>query len=322
MVLNTIIEPIEKELELFENKLLSTTRKEGFFIDDISAHVFNNQGKRIRPIITLLSASLVGEINEKTIRSAIILELLHTASLIHDDVLDQSDLRRGVETVSTKWGNNSAILFGDYLYSKCLELIETKEDFNLIPIYAKVGRDLPLGELMQKDISEKLDYSVDSYFSIINKKTASLLQASAEVGVMTTNTNSEHLDSLSQFGLNLGLAFQIKDDILDFNNQNTGKPIGNDIREKKITLPLIYFLNDQSEEKRKEILELIKKDDKTDEEAQGLIDVVSSGVYLDIAQKKVEKYSNISKEHLSKLPDSKHKEGLLELVDYLLNRNR
>ncbi len=322
MVLNTIIEPIEKELELFENKLLSTTRKEGFFIDDISAHVFNNQGKRIRPIITLLSASLVGEINEKTIRSAIILELLHTASLIHDDVLDQSDLRRGVETVSTKWGNNSAILFGDYLYSKCLELIETKEDFNLIPIYAKVGRDLPLGELMQKDISEKLDYSVDSYFSIINKKTASLLQASAEVGVMTTNTNSEHLDSLSQFGLNLGLAFQIKDDILDFNNQNTGKPIGNDIREKKITLPLIYFLNDQSEEKRKEILELIKKDDKTDEEAQGLIDVVSSGVYLDMAQKKVEKYSNISKEHLSHLPDSKHKESLLELADYLLNRNR
>lgn len=322
MVLEEIIIPIKDKIDLFDKKFSECIRPEGFFIDEISSHVFNNKGKKIRPIITLLSAGLIGKINHKTIRTALILELLHTASLIHDDVIDQSEMRRGMNTVNKIWGNHSAILYGDYLYSKCLELIETKADFNLLPIYAKVGRELPIGELLQKQVSDNMDYSLESYYKVISKKTATLMEASSVSGGMSTKADNKQIEILKQFGNFLGMAFQIRDDILDFSHNNTGKPLGNDIREKKITLPLILVLNKLDHVKKNNMLSLIDKEYKTKKEIKEIIDMVIIGGGLEKAQEKVREYSRVASQLLDNFPSSIYKNSLNKLLNYLLEREK
>lgn len=322
MSLKEIIYPIQSYIELFDRKFSECISAEGFFVDDISKYVFKKQGKKIRPIITFLSANIAGRVTDQTIRCAVILELLHTASLVHDDVLDQSDMRRGEGTVNKIWGENTAVLFGDYLYGKCLELIETESDFMLMPIYAKIGKELPLGELLQKEVSENLDYSEDSYYKVISKKTAALLEVSAEIGAKSAKADIEIVNSLKTFGYYAGLAFQIKDDILDFSSDGkTGKPYGNDIREKKITLPLIYMLNDLSPKEREEVLSFIKSDDKSEDMIQELIYKVKDGDYLNKAEEQVKHFCSIAEIQLRVFENTQYKESLVKLLYFLVERN-
>lgn len=321
MDLKNITSPIRDYLDLFDKRFSESILLEGFFIDDLIKYIFENSGKKIRPIITFLSAKIAGGVTSQTIRCALILELLHTASLVHDDVIDESEKRRGSNTLNSIWGNNTAVLFGDYLYGKCLEIIETESDFKLLPIFAKIGRDLPLGELLQKDVSERLDYSEDSYFKVIGKKTAAMMEVSTEIGAMSAGAEKEIVNSLKTFGFYMGLAFQVRDDILDYSPQyNTGKPFGNDIKEKKITLPLIYLLNDSSEKEREEILQFINRDDKTEKEILSLINKVNEGGYIEKANEKVFSFCRLAEIQLNGFKESESKSGLIELLYKLADR--
>ncbi len=321
MDLKNITYPIEDYIDLFDKRFSECISLEGFFVDDITKYILEKGGKKVRPILTFLAAKVAGGITSQTIRCALILELLHAASLVHDDVIDESEKRRGNDTINIRWGNNTAVLFGDYLYGKCLELIETESDFRLLPIFAKIGRELPLGELLQKDVSERLDYSEEIYFKVIEKKTAALLEVSTELGAMSASADIETIKSLKGFGFYTGLAFQVRDDILDFSPEYiTGKPFGNDIKEKKITLPLIYLLNDLSEREREEILSFINQDNKRDKDVLALIKKVDDGGYLQKAEEKVLSFCHLAEIQLNGFKESESKKSLIELLYLLANR--
>lgn len=318
-----ITDPIQHYLELFDKRFSESLELEGFFIDDIIKYILEKRGKKIRPILTFLSANICGGVTSQTIRCALILELLHTASLVHDDVIDQSDKRRGDNTLNKLWGNNTAVLFGDYLYGKCLELIETQSDFNLLPKFAKIGSELPLGELLQKEVSEGVDYSEETYYKVIGKKTAAMMEVSAELGAISAGATKEEINSLKTFGFYMGLAFQVMDDILDFSPEfNTGKPYGNDIKEKKKTLPLIYLLNDSSQEEKDEILKFINQEEKSEKEILELIEKVNKGGYLEKADEKVQSFCKLAEIQLNGFKDSESKTGLIELLYSLANRKK
>lgn len=323
MHIKNITDPIQEYLDLFDKKFSESLELEGFFIDDIIKYILEKKGKKIRPILTLLSAKIAGGITSQTIRCALILELLHTASLVHDDVVDESDKRRGDITLNKIWGNSTAVLFGDYLYGKCLKLVETKSDYNLLPKFAKLGYDLPLGELLQKSVSESFDYSEETYYKVIKKKTATMMEVSAELGAISAGAKKEVIDALKNFGHYMGLAFQIRDDILDLSPEfNTGKPYGNDIKEKKKTLPIIYLLNDSSDNEKTGILNFINQDKKSEEEILELIDKIDKGGYLDKANEKVQSFCKLAEKQLEVFKDSQSKAGLIELLYTLANRKK
>ena len=315
MDLKNITHPIRDYLELFDKRFSESVSLEGFFIDDISEYILKQSGKKIRPILTFLSAKITKGVTGQTIRCALILELIHTASLIHDDVIDDSEKRRGKETLNFIWGNNAAVLYGDYIYGKCLEVIETESDFKLLPTLAKITSNLPLGELMQKDVSERLDYSEESYFKVISNKTAAMMEVAAEIGAMSAGAETEDIQSLKSFGYYMGLAFQIRDDILDyFPEFNTGKPFGNDIKEKKITLPLIFLLNESSQKDREEILNFIKQDNKKEKDILNLINRVRDEGFVDRAEEKVMMFCNLAEIQLNRYKDTDAKSSLIELL--------
>ncbi|MDD2530733.1 MAG: polyprenyl synthetase family protein [Bacteroidales bacterium] len=315
MDLKNITHPIRDYLELFDKRFSESVSLEGFFIDDISEYILKQSGKKIRPILTFLSAKITKGVTSQTIRCALILELIHTASLIHDDVIDDSEKRRGKETLNFIWGNNAAVLYGDYIYGKCLEVIETESDFKLLPTLAKITSNLPLGELMQKDVSERLDYSEESYFKVISNKTAAMMEVAAEIGAMSAGAETEDIQSLKSFGYYMGLAFQIRDDILDyFPEFNTGKPFGNDIKEKKITLPLIFLLNESSQKDREEILNFIKQDNKKEKDILNLINRVRDEGFVDRAEEKVMMFCNLAEIQLNRYKDTDAKSSLIELL--------
>ncbi|MDD4703573.1 MAG: polyprenyl synthetase family protein [Bacteroidales bacterium] len=315
MDLKNITHPIRDYLELFDKRFSESVSLEGFFIDDISEYILKQSGKKIRPILTFLSAKITKGVTSQTIRCALILELIHTASLIHDDVIDDSEKRRGKETLNFIWGNNAAVLYGDYIYGKCLEVIETESDFKLLPTLAKITSNLPLGELMQKDVSERLDYSEESYFKVISNKTAAMMEVAAEIGAMSSGAETDDIQSLKSFGYYMGLAFQIRDDILDyFPEFNTGKPFGNDIKEKKITLPLIFLLNESSQKDREEILNFIKQDNKKEKDILNLINRVRDEGFVDRAEEKVMMFCNLAEIQLNRYKDTDAKSSLIELL--------
>ncbi|MEE0947884.1 MAG: polyprenyl synthetase family protein [Bacteroidales bacterium] len=321
MSLEAISLCVKEEFVSFENRFRDCMPCGEGTIGLLTEHVLSQKGKRLRPLVSFLVAKACGQVTESTYRAAIILELLHTASLVHDDVLDESDLRRDKPTINRLWGNKTAILFGDYIYGKCLHLIETKKDFELLEIYSKVARELPQGELLQKDISESQDYGKESYFRVIDRKTASLFGASAYIGAKTATEEKDYSFDAEQFGRLLGRAFQIRDDMLDFDMSSIGgKGFGNDIKEKKITLPLIFLLESLNESDREYLLGFIAREDKTEREIKALIEAVCESDCLDKSEEEVRRYSLLAKEHLQLLPDNEYRKKLEELTDYLVLR--
>lgn len=322
MDIKDIAKIIENELSTFETMYQDCKKTDIEMLSDILSYSLSQKSKKIRPLITLLVAKACGGVSDATYRSAIIVELLHTASLAHDDVLDNSDLRRNQPTINAKWGNNAAILYGDYLFGKSLQLIHTKEDFELLPIYSKIARELPMGELLQKDVLEKGVISRQAYFNVIDYKTSSLLGASAYIGAKTAISNKDYTQYAEEFGRLLGRAFQIKDDILDLElSQINGKKCGNDIKECKFTLPILDYIDSLDESVKLNVINFVKQKNKSDEEVLKLVLDITKSDCLKKTEEQVKYYSNKAKEVLMNLPENQSREALEQLVEQLVERN-
>ncbi|MDR1847486.1 MAG: polyprenyl synthetase family protein [Bacteroidales bacterium] len=311
---------INQELNDFEQRIESCFSKESSLLRTMIDYWFAKKGKRIRPALTLLTSCMLGKPSESTYKGSLILELIHTASLIHDDVLDQSHLRRGQSTINNLWGNNAAILLGDYLYGKCMEFVVTQEDFALVPIYSHIATSLPKGELLQKSVAENGSYDEKDYFDIIYYKTATLLEAACEIGVKTCG-NTKSLQRMKDAGKYIGIAFQIKDDILDFQlDNNSDKPRGNDLKEKKITLPTIFYLQQLKENERHAALAFILSNEKTDNDLHTFIQKVHLSRSIQKAQEVAEDYSRQALDLVMREQENEYRNQLLQLIKYLTNR--
>ena len=314
---------IQKELKDFEVMFKSCFSADNSSLDNMLKYVVSLKGKRVRPIIALLCALTFGKATKQTFRSAIIIELLHTASLLHDDVIDESNIRRGQKTLNASFDSHLAILVGDYLFGKALSLLQTQEDFNLMPIFGKIAMDLPKGEIREDEATKQKDTSLDFYLKVIYEKTASLIEASVMCGITSCgNYNKKiNIEQIKNFGKAIGMAFQIKDDILDYKD-NTGKEKGIDIKESKITIPLIYYLEGVSEEEKLEVLNMLYSPNKTDEQVKTLLQKVCESGALDKAEQTMSYYSKQAINIINTFPQNIYSKSLLELVQYLTMRDK
>jgi octaprenyl-diphosphate synthase len=250
--------PIEQELKVFEDRFKQSVKSKVPLLDTIMGYIVKRKGKQMRPLLVLHCAKLFGEINEATYRGAALVELLHTATLVHDDVVDEANMRRGFFSINALWKNKVAVLVGDYLLSKGLLLSLRNKDFKALEILSSAVEQMSEGELLQMEKARKLDITEQVYFDIITKKTASLLASCCGIGANSTNQDEDTLNDIIAMGNAVGIAFQIKDDLFDYGDNKVGKPTGIDIIEKKMTLPLIYALNTAAKEKRRAVIRIIR----------------------------------------------------------------
>ena len=317
--LEKISSAIAEELNNFKKAYIQSLQSENPLLQEIVAHVTKSSGKMMRPILVLLSAKLSGGITEKTIKSAVALELLHVASLIHDDVVDNSAERRGLPSVMAEFKNKAAVLGGDFFLSTALCEAVSTQTVDVVGTIATLGRTLIDGELLQLSESRNHSFKEENYFAIIKSKTAALFAASAKLGALTASSSSnENVEKLTQLGENIGICFQIKDDIFDFEpNNNTGKPFGNDIQEGKVTLPLLYVYNNSTEAEKKNIEECILSNNVAE-----LVRLVNEKGGIDYATEVLNKYYTEAINLLNEFPASEVKEALTLYIEYLLNRNK
>jgi len=291
-VVERIKEPIYQEMELFEEKFTQSMSSKVALLNRITHFIVNRKGKQMRPMFVFLVAKLLGEgkVNERTYRGASVIELIHTATLVHDDVVDDSNKRRGFFSINALWKNKIAVLVGDYLLSKGLLLSIENEDFDLLKIISVAVREMSQGELLQIEKARNLDITEEIYYDIIRQKTATLLASCCALGAQSVNATTEEVDKMHRFGEVLGMAFQIKDDLFDYGDQRIGKPTGIDIKEQKMTLPLIHTLNVVSKKEKKTLVNIVKNDNKNKVKVKELISIVKEKGGLDFAIKKMESY--------------------------------
>lgn len=320
-IIDKIKNPIREEMALFEEKFLTSIKSEISLLDKISQFIITKKGKQIRPILVFLCAKLVGRTTEKTFRAASMIELIHTATLIHDDVVDESYMRRDFFSINALWKNKIAVLVGDYLLSKSVIISTENKDYDVLEIISRTIKEMAEGELLQLEKSRKLDITEEVYFEIIRKKTASLIMACCEVGVISNEVDENSVEKIRNFGLFMGLAFQIKDDLFDYHSQNLiGKPVAIDIREQKMTLPLIYSLENANEKNRKYHFDTIKRYNKNPKRVEELIDFVKNTGGLDYAINVMEDYKQKALSILENFPDNEAKKSLSFLLDYVIKR--
>ena len=311
---------IGKELSTFEKKFEDAVRSNTPMLDRILRYIIKRKGKQMRPMFVFLSAKLVGEINESTYRAAALVELLHTATLVHDDVVDESMERRGFFSINAIWKNKIAVLVGDYLLSKGLLLSTTNEDFMHLHILSEAVKQMSEGELLQIEKSRKLNLDEDVYFEIIRNKTASLLSSACAVGAYSTGKDETKTEKMKLFGQKVGIAFQIKDDLFDYGKEDVGKPTGNDIREKKLTLPLIYTLNTIDKNARRKIIYMLKNENKNKESINFIIESVIKAGGIKYAETKMNLYRDEALEILYTFDASPVRSALEELVRFTTDR--
>jgi len=311
---------IEEELKTFEKKFEEAVKSQTPLLDRIMKYVIKRKGKQLRPMFVFLSAKLHGTVNESTYRAAALVELLHTATLVHDDVVDESLERRGFFSINALWKNKIAVLVGDYLLSKGLLLSTEAGDFKHLHILSDAVKQMSEGELLQIEKARKLNLKEDIYFEIIRSKTASLLSSACSVGAWSTSKDEVIAEKMKLFGEKVGIAFQIKDDLFDYGNEDIGKPTGNDIKEKKLTLPLIYTLNNTDISKRREIIYIIKNQNKEKEKIRFVLDAVTNAGGIKYANKKMNEYRDEALKILYEFPESDVRKGLEELVRYTTDR--
>lgn len=311
---------IGPELQIFEKKFADSVRSNTPLLDRIMKYIIKRKGKQLRPMFVFLSARLGGEINESTYRAAALVELLHTATLVHDDVVDESMERRGFFSINAIWKNKIAVLVGDYLLSKGLLLSTNNNDFIHLQILSDAVKKMSEGELLQMEKSRKLNLDEDIYFEIIRNKTASLLSSACAVGVYSTTKDEIITQKLSMFGEHIGVAFQIKDDLFDYGNANIGKPTGNDIQEKKLTLPLIYTLNNTDKITRKKMIYIIKNENTNKQSVQYVIEQVIASGGIAYAEQKMHHYLNEALQILHSFEPSPVRNAMEELVRYTTDR--
>ncbi len=311
---------INDELAVFEGKFRKYVKSNVLLLDRIMSFIVKRKGKQLRPMFVLLTAKLCGEINESTYRAASLVELLHTASLVHDDVVDESLERRGFFSTYALWKAKVSVLVGDYLLAKGLLLSLDNNDFRILQILSEAVKQMSEGELLQMEKSRTLNLQEDSYFEIIKNKTASLLASACAAGAYSTTNSEEYAGKMRAFGENVGIAFQIKDDLFDYGYEDVGKPTGNDIKERKITLPMIYTLDKATKAKKRQIIYVIKNQNKDKEKVNELIqDVINAGG-VQYATEKMFQYRDKALEILYQFPETDMRRGLEELVRFTTDR--
>jgi octaprenyl-diphosphate synthase len=319
--LSEISKPIKTELEKFNDIYKESMKSKVALVDLIANYIMRQKGKKIRPLLVLLAAKVAGGVNERTYRGAVLVELLHTATLVHDDVVDNADKRRGFWSINAIFKNKAAVLMGDYLLSRGLLIAVNGKDFDFLGVITNTVKRMSEGELLQIQKTRKLDIDEETYFKVIKDKTASLLETCCQIGALSATTNAEQIEAMRIFGESIGIAFQIRDDILDYEGTASliGKPVGGDIKEKKITLPLIYSLNQVSKNKSAEIKKIIKNGGEK-KDIKKIIDFVRENKGIDYAYESAQKYSDEAKKALSAFPDSPSKIALEALVQFVIDR--
>lgn len=315
--------PVADEMNLFEEKFRQSMKSSIPLLDKITQYIVKRKGKQLRPIFVFLSAKLCGTINESSYRAASLIELLHTATLVHDDVVDDSNMRRGYFSVNAIWKNKIAVLVGDYLLSSGLLLSVNNNDFHLLKIVSEAVREMSEGELLQIEKARRLDIAEDVYFKIITKKTASLIASCCASGAASVTENEDLIKKMHQFGELTGIAFQLKDDLFDYGTDSKiGKPTGIDIKEKKMTLPLIFALNNSSRSDKRHIINLVKHHNESPEKVAEVIAFVHASGGIPYARQRMYEYRKRALDLLDEFQDSDAKNSLRELVIYTTEREK
>lgn len=323
-ITSQIKKPIQVEMELFERKFYESMRSKVALLNRITYYIVNRKGKQMRPMFVFLIAKMInnGRVNERTFRGACVIELIHTATLVHDDVVDDSNKRRGFFSINALWKNKIAVLMGDYLLSKGLLLSIDNDDFDLLKIISVAVREMSEGELLQIEKARRLDITEAIYYEIIRQKTATLIAACCALGAQSVSSDAALVEKMRKFGELIGMAFQIKDDLFDYSDEAIGKPTGIDIKEQKMTLPLIYTLNNCSDKEKTWIINSVKNHNKDKKRVKEVIDFVKKSGGLSYAENKMVEFQNQALQLLSDFPASVFKESLILMVNYVIERKK
>ncbi|PWL27274.1 MAG: polyprenyl synthetase [Fluviicola sp. XM-24bin1] len=322
MTVKEIMAPVQSEMNEFEVRFRDNMKSNAPLLDKVTHYIIRRKGKQMRPLFIFLTAKMLGEVNDKTYTAGTLVELLHTATLIHDDVVDDANERRGFFSVNALWKNKIAVLVGDYMLSKVLLLSIEHNNTDLLEVMARAIREMSEGELLQIEKARKLDITEEVYFEVIRQKTASLISTCCEAGALSVD-RKDVAEKMREFGELIGIAFQLKDDIFDYGDPgDIGKPTGLDIRERKMTLPLIYVLNTASVETRKELINIVKNHNENPKKVKRAVDLVIEHGGIEYAHKRMLEYKEKALALLTDIPESESKTAILGLVDYTTNRKK
>ena len=320
MTVDDIKKPVKEEMALFEKKFKSAMKSDVALLDKITHYIIKRKGKQLRPLFVFLSAKMIAPVEEGTYIAASLIELLHTATLVHDDVVDDASERRGFLSINALWKNKIAVLVGDFLLSQGLLLTTSKNRIDLLHLVSKAVKAMSEGELLQMEKSRKMDITEEVYYKIIKQKTASLVAACCATGACSVTKNKELIANMEKVGIYVGMAFQIKDDIFDYGFSNEiGKPTGID---RKLTLPLIYVMNKVEKKQKKLIINTIKKDQQDSKKINEIISMVINEGGIHYAEKKMHYYKDLALKQLDYLPSSPSKEAFIGLINYSINRKK
>ena len=322
VTLHDIKRPVEQELKQFRTYFRESVRSSVGLLDKVTRYLLRQKGKEIRPILVLLSAKMCGEVNETSYRAAALVELMHTATLVHDDVVDDAERRRGFFSISALWKNKIAVLFGDFLLSRGLLLSLQHHDYRLLHTLSDAVRRMSEGELLQIEKSRHLDIDEETYFRIISDKTASLIAACTKCGAVSTSNDEATISRMGEIGEKLGLAFQIRDDLFDFGFEDAGKPIGIDLQEKKLTLPLIHALKGANGTERRRIMKIIRRKKKNRQDVRDVTAFVETHGGITYARKKMVILANEARDLLEGFASSGARKAMFDLVDYIVHRSK
>ena len=322
LTLDSIKRPMEKELTEFEIRFREAMRSKVALLDRIMYYIAHRKGKQMRPMFVFLSARLFGEVNDSTFTAASLIELIHTATLVHDDVVDNAEKRRGFFSINALWKNKIAVLVGDYLLSKGMVVALDNEEFQLLKIINEAVKQMSEGELLQMAKSRKLDIEEEVYYEIIEKKTASFISAACKAGAASVIRDEGDLIKIGEFGLNIGMAFQIKDDLFDYGNGSIGKPTGIDIKEKKMTLPLIFALQKSTRSEKREIIYKIKNKSHVSKHVKEVIAFAEQKGGIEYAVERMNFYKDCAIDKLKDLPRNEAHQALISLVNFVTDRKK
>ncbi len=314
--------PIAREIDAFEKKFRSSMKSNVLLLDKIMRYIVKRKGKQMRPMFVFLSAGTVGEIQESTHRGAALIELLHTATLVHDDVVDDASYRRGFFSINALWKNKIAVLVGDYLLSRGLLLSVEHGDYTMLEIVSTAVKEMAEGELLQMEKARRLDITEDVYYDIVRQKTASLIASCCATGASSVNADKATVERMRLFGEKVGMAFQIKDDLFDYGAREIGKPLGIDIKEKKLTLPLIYALQNASWSERRKIINIVKNKSHISARVDEVIDFVKHSGGLEYAVEIMHQFAGEAQQILAGFPDSAYKTSLASMVSFTISREK
>jgi len=321
--LDDIRRPVAEEMKTFQKTFRGAIRSNVTLLNIISSYILRNKGKQMRPLFVFLTAKMTGNITDSTYTAATLIELMHTATLIHDDVVDESYERRGLFSMNAIWRSKLSVLMGDYFLARGLMLASRKRDHDLLDIVADAVNEMSEGELLQLQKSRKLNIDTASYYEVIRKKTATLIAACTASGAKSSGATQQEIDRVYQMGIDIGMAFQIKDDLFDYQPRGiTGKPAGNDLKEKKFTLPLIYALEQSSRSEKRSILKLIRNGSMSHNKIFQVIEFVKAHDGLNFAEKKMYEFKKKAEEVLNSFPESAARQSLLDLVTFTVERTK